>query len=279
MSRNRQGIASPAGDRTKKKKKRQELLSVSGTTRDKYRAATQNFLEWSDKMKVPLATEFEFDAGLAQWMNMMYAEGHRAWQGERVVAGLLFFLSEFGKAGNKSIPRSLRCLKGWRELSPSFSRKPLTWPVWCAMAVEMTRFGHSLLSIMVLLSVECYLRSSEALSLTGQSLLPPAASAVPCWVVLLLAQENRQRSKVGTADDTVAIDSGRVNWTQRVFPVLARTNKSPTTSRSSRYSGERPTTLGSKRCLTRCGIQGLRWTSRRDLGTLLPAKNGDLGQQ
>ena len=37
---------------------------------------------------------------------------------------------------------SLRCLKGWRKLSPSFSRKPLTWPVWCATAVEMTRLGH-----------------------------------------------------------------------------------------------------------------------------------------
>ena len=79
-----------------------ELRSVSGTTLDKYRAATQSFLQWSDKMKIPLATESELDAGLSQWMNMMYAEGHRAWQGE-----LLFFLPEYGKAGNKSIPRSL----------------------------------------------------------------------------------------------------------------------------------------------------------------------------
>ena len=81
-----------------------ELRSVSGPTRDKYRAATQSYLRWADKMKVPLASESELDAGLAQWMNMRYAEGHRAWQGERVVAGLLFFLSEHGKAGNKSIP-------------------------------------------------------------------------------------------------------------------------------------------------------------------------------
>ena len=60
-----------------------ELRSVSGPTRDKYRAATQDFLRWADKMKVPLASESELDAGLAQWMNMMYAEGHRAWQGDR----------------------------------------------------------------------------------------------------------------------------------------------------------------------------------------------------
>ena len=89
------------------------------------------------------------------------------------------------------------------------------------MAVEMTRLGHPLLSIMVPLSVECYLRPSEALSLAGRSLLPPAAISVPHLVVLLFPQENRQRSKVGAADDTVAIDSGRINWRRRVFPVLA----------------------------------------------------------
>ena len=136
-------------------------------------------------------------------------------------------LPVYGKAGKKSIPRSLRCLKGWRKLPSSFSRKPLTWPVLCAMAVEMTRLGHSLLSIMVLLSVACYFRPSQALSLTGRSLLPPAASAVRHWVVLLFPQENRQRSKVGAADDTVAIDSGRTDWMRRVFPVLANQEPRP----------------------------------------------------
>ena len=71
--------------------------------------------------EVALASESGLDDGLAQWMNTMYASG---W-----VASLLFFLPEYGKAGDKSIPRSLRCLKGWRKLSPSFSRRPLTRPV------------------------------------------------------------------------------------------------------------------------------------------------------
>ena len=66
------------------------------------------FCNGATRWKLPLASESELDAGLAQWMNTMYAEGHRAWQGERVVAGLLFFLPEYGKPGNKSIPRSLR---------------------------------------------------------------------------------------------------------------------------------------------------------------------------
>ena len=220
-------------------------------------------------------SESELNAGLAQWMNKMYAEGHRAWQGERVVAGLLFFPPEDGKAGNKSIPRSLRCLKGWRKLSPSCSRKPLTWPVWCAMAVEMTRLGHPLLSIVLLLSVECYLRPSKVLSLTGQSLLPPANSAVPHWVVLQNPQEKRQHSKVGAADDTVAIDSGRVNWMRRVFPVLAD-QRSPlhcsrqTTRVSSEISGGR-----------QYGIEAVPYQMRHSGPSLrdTSAKNGNVGRQ
>ena len=99
------------------------------------------------------------------------------------------------------------------------------------VVARVVRYGRrddqaSLLSIMVLLSVECSLRPSEALSLTGRSLLPPAASAVRHWVVLLFPQENRQRSKVGGADDTVAIDSERIDWMRRVFPVLANQGSS-----------------------------------------------------
>ena len=199
-----------------------ELRSVSGTTRNKYRAATQ---KWSDKMKVPLATESELDAGLAQWMNMMYAEGHRAWQGERWWQ--VFSFSFQNTARPATCP--FRGLSDASRVGENCPRRFHETAHVASVVCHGRRDDQAwtpLLSIMVLLSIECYLRPSEALSLTGQSLLPPATSAVPHWVVLLFPQENRQRSKVGAADDTEAIDSGRANWMQRVFPVLANQQKS-----------------------------------------------------
>ena len=166
-----------------------ELRSVSGATRNTYRAATQIFFA--------------------------------------MVAGLLFFLPEYGKAGDKSIPRSLRCLKGWKKLSQSFSRKPLTWPVWCAMAVEMTRLAHPLLSIMVLLSVEVLLTS---LGGSEPHRSNPASSGNECSPTLgrALPQENRERSKVGAADDTVVTGSGRGELDARSLSGACESRKVPT---------------------------------------------------
>ena len=174
--------------------------------------------------------------------------------------------------------------QGLEKTVPVVLEKTAHVPVWCAMAVEMTRLGHPLLSIMVLLSVECYLRPSEALSLTGQSLLPPATSAVPHWVVLLIPHENRQRCKVGAADDTVAIDSGRVNWVQRVFPVLANQQKSQPLFQTDYQSFLEVFW----RATNNIGIEALpyqMWHSGPSLDLaqgmrdLRPAKNGDVGQQ
>ena len=62
----------------------EQLLGASISQRADARqvsGADSNFLA------VTLTSESELDAGLARWMNEMYIEGHRAWQGERVVAG------------------------------------------------------------------------------------------------------------------------------------------------------------------------------------------------
>ena len=42
----------------------------------------------------------------------------------------------------RTTPRAWRCLRGWRRLCPSQSRRPYRLPVWGAMANEVTRQGH-----------------------------------------------------------------------------------------------------------------------------------------
>ena len=90
----------------------------------------------------------------------------------------------YGKAVNKSIPRSLRCVKGWRKLSPSFSRRPMTLPVRCAMAVEMTswipvrtqRRGLYFGGKDVSLPTDTGLVSSQPLAEISSSLKSPAST-------------------------------------------------------------------------------------------------------
>ena len=70
-------------------------------------------------------TDAKMDSAPSRWMNMRYVDGFRAWQSERLIASLLFSATR-----NKFVPRTLRCPKGWRKVSPSFSRKPQPWTVW-----------------------------------------------------------------------------------------------------------------------------------------------------
>ena len=43
-------------------------------------------------------------------------------EGERLLEALLFFWPEFGRCGGRKIPRSWRCVKGWRRVTPGKAR-------------------------------------------------------------------------------------------------------------------------------------------------------------
>ena len=198
-----------------------ESEAVSVGTIETYKESVRDFLAWADGVSCPLTSDLEIDAAVVRWMNYMYQQGHRAWKGERLIAGLPGLAAEFGKQGPRNLPRSHRALAGWRKRCPGHSRRPLSWPVWAAIACELCRAGEVLMGVMVLMSVLAYLRPSEALGLTSRSLLPPTAHGVKSWVVWLFPSEERQRSKTGEADDTIAMDGRRAPWMARVYQVLS----------------------------------------------------------
>ena len=126
----------------------------------------------------------------------------------------------YSKSGCRRLPRAFRCLRGWRLLSPSSSRRPWDWPVWAALAVELCRMELTAVAFGVLLMIECYLRPGELLGLTRDALLPPRPGSEH-WTVLLYPQHRPERSKTGTSDDTVILDSPRTPWLKRLVAAAA----------------------------------------------------------
>jgi hypothetical protein len=161
------------------------------------------------------------DELLVRYMNELFETGNKSWKGEKLVAALCFFSPQFGRHGALHIPRAIRCLKGWQKASPSRSRRPLVWPVWAAIAIELFRMRLPLVAVLVIVMVDCYLRPSEMLSLTPSSFLAPAPSGVASWVLLLFPAEGVDRSKVGEADDTIPLDSRRLCWMGCIYKELA----------------------------------------------------------
>jgi len=164
-------------------------------------------------------TDKEVDHKLVKWMNLEFFRGARSWRGERLMAALISIYSSFSRTGSRKAPRAFRALKGWRILSPTYSRVPEDWPVWCAMAIEMARDSNFLMGLGLLISVDCYLRPNELLQIRPEDILAPR-QAHGTWSIILFPQHRLQRSKTGTADDTVMLDSPRLRWVSGLLPAL-----------------------------------------------------------
>ena len=199
-----------------------EMRSVSAKTREKYRQSVREFLTWSGLSEADLKGDDNVDQQLVAYMNFRFAQGHKAWVGEKLLSALMFFSPKYGRHGSWRIPRALRCAKGWQKASPSRSRRPLVYAIWTAIAAEMCRLGSMLSAVLTLVMVDCYLRPGEMLGLTPASFLEPSAHAVQNWVILLFPQEKVARSKVGDSDDTIPLDSARSLWMAPVFAALCR---------------------------------------------------------
>ncbi|CAK0812006.1 unnamed protein product [Prorocentrum cordatum] len=197
-----------------------EKRSVGAGTLETYRQRALAFCVWARCCLTALPELKELGGQLVEYMNEEFLKGVKAWRGEKLLAGLMFFHPDFGRLGGLHLPRSLRCLKGWKKLSPSRSRKPLVFAIWAALAVELCRLGAPLVGAMVLIMMECYLRPGEMLSLTSDSFLAPTEHAVQNWVAWLFPEAGVARSKVGSADDTIPCDSGRCPWMCHIFKAL-----------------------------------------------------------
>ena len=72
----------------------------------------------------------------------------------------------------------------------------------------------------VLLCVSCYLRPGELMGLTRASLVRPASCISKHWCLLLFPSEGVERSKTGTTDDSIAVDSEYLSWAGPIWEAL-----------------------------------------------------------
>ncbi|CAK0906248.1 unnamed protein product, partial [Prorocentrum cordatum] len=197
-----------------------EKRSVGARSLETYRECALAFCAWAGFLLTAMPASAVLDVKLVEYMNKLFLEGVKSWRGEKRIAAMMFFHPDYGKSGGLYMPRALRTLKGWKRLSPSRSRKPLVFAIWAGIAVELARLGAPLAGVMVLIVVECYLRPGEMLGLTSNSFLPPCSHAVDNWVLLLFPESGTARSKTGSSDDSIPIDSGRMAWMHHIYRAL-----------------------------------------------------------
>ena len=90
------------------------------------------------------------------------------------------------------------------------------------MSLEALRDGLVRLAFGLLLAVEAYLRPSELLGVRCGDFIGPAPGGVSSWVLLLHPSARNERSKVGSQDDTIPLDSRRFAYLGPLMEALAR---------------------------------------------------------
>ena len=162
-------------------------------------------------------TEHEVDLCMALCFNQQFLEGESSHVGEKIMASWVDQNPDHGKYGRKKLPRSWRCLKGWRKMCPGRSRLGHALPVWAGILWRMIARGHRSKAIFGLLSLSTYCRPGQLLRLRKFCLVPPSIGITGVWCLLLSPSEFSETSKVGAQEDSVLLDS---SYTQFLNPLL-----------------------------------------------------------
>ena len=184
-----------------------EYVSIGVEATEEYRKAVNLFLDWAKKHNVVLGVAAEVDAGLVDFMNSEYLRGRPSWEGEKLLAGIMYTYPVYSKNGRAKLPRAWRSLKGWKRMVPGRTRDPHSLGLWKAVAADLVQRSRRPMAVCAMMSLSGYLRPSEGLLLQRKSLIPPAAGVTRFWSLLLFPEEELMRSKVQGADDSILLDS------------------------------------------------------------------------
>ena len=84
--------------------------------------------------------------------------------------------------------------------------------------MDLARRGHPLIAVWVWLAVHGYLRPGEGMSLQMRNLVPPLIS-VRRYLALPVFSNERSRSKVREADNSIILHSKWAQWMVQVLEV------------------------------------------------------------
>ena len=113
----------------------------------------------------------------------------------------------------------MRCVKGWRRVTPGKSCKPHPLMTWQGMAAGL---GFPQVVIYIMISVVGYLRPSKVLRPHANHMLPPSAGVRLFWSLLLHPEEGLQRSKKDlTTNRSCWTSPYVVSWKGPVLKALA----------------------------------------------------------
>ena len=189
-----------------------QRASVGPRTQDLYAQLLRDLDQWVSRMPSPPRCEADWDSALASYMDVLFAEGASASQGQKMLAALLWREPWLGRLAGGRMSRCRQALRGWRRIQPPGARLPIPYPVVHAIAMRFFHAKQPEFALLTLVMVELYARPSEPFRLRGRDVVAPVPGAGPAHAhasVVLHPFEAGVPSKTHEFDEALLLDLPR----------------------------------------------------------------------
>ena len=198
-----------------------EHRSVTAPVARNYLRSANQFLDYCRDNGLRLDVVHMVDGAMASFLNDLYMKGHGPSTAEHVVAGFVHRVPEYGNQGMARLPRTARCLKGFRSLVRPKTRRPHPRMTWAAVCVQLARRGCLQMAAWTLVGLSCYLRPMENMRLRRKDLVPPSSHVRGKWSIIVAASDTGLTTKTYEQDDAIILDSKALGWLGPVVKVVA----------------------------------------------------------
>ena len=134
---------------------------VASTTITAYEKAYDKFNHFITQTtpRIPTETPSDMDKALKRYIAYLYetSTSKSRSPAEKAFCAVLFYRPDVKGA----LHYSSAMIKGWKNLHPSKSKPPLTWPIVVLLASTMASYGYFDAGMATLLGFDCLLRISE----------------------------------------------------------------------------------------------------------------------
>ena len=133
-----------------------------------YNLALKRFMSFARKSPNKLRSAKDLDFTLAEYLNSMYQEGDPVSSGGHTLSAIKRFLPDL----RLSLPISSQYHRNWQRTHRPIRAVPISWELLRAMATVAWSQGAPQVALMLFVGFNCFLRTSEFLSLQYCHLLP-----------------------------------------------------------------------------------------------------------
>ena len=191
---------------------------VTQKTLDQYHYQISLFHSWAAKQRIKVTTQ-NLDSKVVRYLTFLHEmEDAEPRVGAYLIYGLQLLRCTVPK--NQFLPNAKEALTSWRKLRPGAMQLPVPEEILFDILMEVGRTRLDLM-LLGLLQFDTCMRPGETLSLRKEHVVPPAGARYSKWSVIVKLSDMGERTKTGTADDSVVVgDTHDRKWMTRVIAHL-----------------------------------------------------------